>query len=368
MGVHSFRVPAFFQGMLRHSKWDALLIASSLAHAALLLLAPSIPVIAIGLWWNANTISHNFIHLPFFRSRTMNRLYSLYLSLLLGIPQSLWRDRHLAHHKGQVWEVRLTRPILLEMGLVLALWALLLSLIPRFVLTVYLPGYLVGLGLCYLHGYFEHARDTASHYGLLYNLSFFNDGYHVEHHMRPGEHWRGLPGQVRTGTRTSGWPAVLRWIEVIDLELLERLVLHSKALQRFVLKRHEDAFRALLPKLTEVRSVKIVGGGLFPRTALILQRILPGVDITIIDASSKNLETSKAFLNGSVEFVHEMYDPTYPDEADLVVIPLSFIGDRSAVYKHPPACAVLVHDWLWSRRAEGVPVSLLLKRLNLVRR
>lgn len=354
---------------LRHSKWDALLIALSLGHAAVLLLAPSIPVMAIGLWWNSNTISHNFIHLPFFRSRTMNRLYSIYLSLLLGIPQSLWRDRHLAHHQGQVKNVRLTPPIFLEMGLVLVLWGLLLSLIPRFFLTVYLPGYLVGLGLCHLSGYFEHAHGTTSHYGLLYNLSLFNDGYHVEHHRRPGEHWTLLPGQVRPGTQTSRWPAVLRWIEVVNLELLERLVLHSKALQRFVLKRHESAFRALLPKLPEVRRAKIVGGGVFPRTALILQRLLPGLEITIIDASSKNLETSKAFLNGSVEFVHEIYAPTHQDDADLVVIPLSFVGDRGAVYKNPPARAALVHDWIWARRAEGVPVSLLLlKRLNLVRR
>ena len=141
----------------------------------------------------------------------------------------------------------------------------------------------------------------------------------------------------------------------------------SKALQRFVLKKHERAFRALLPKLPEVRRVKIVGGGIFPRTALILQRLLPLAQITIIDASARNLETCKAFLNGRVEFVHEFYEPAQAEPADLVVLPLAFIGDRDAVYKKPPARAVLVHDWVWARRGDGAPISmLLLKRLNLV--
>src|SRR5437762_5120582 len=84
--------------VLRYSQWDALLIGLSLAYAALLLTVPSIPLIGIGLWWTANTVAHNFIHTPFFRSRGLNRGYSLFLSALMGIPQSLWRDRHLRHH------------------------------------------------------------------------------------------------------------------------------------------------------------------------------------------------------------------------------------------------------------------------------
>jgi fatty acid desaturase len=88
-------------GVLRHSPWDAVLIGLSCAHAALLLTVPSIPVVGIGLWWTANTAAHNFIHAPFFRSRRINHLYAAYLSALTGIPQSLWRDRHLRHHRGQ---------------------------------------------------------------------------------------------------------------------------------------------------------------------------------------------------------------------------------------------------------------------------
>src|SRR5262249_30034891 len=156
---------------------------------AVLVAVPALPVVTIGLWWNSNTISHYFIHKPFFRSRTLNVLFSLYLSVLLGIPQTLWRDRHLAHHAGVAWRLRLTPQLLAEAMLVVALWSVLLVFAPMFFLTVYLPGYCLGLGLCWLHGYYEHARDTTSHHGTLYNLLFFNDGYHVEHHAHPGRHW-----------------------------------------------------------------------------------------------------------------------------------------------------------------------------------
>ena len=77
---------------------SALFVTLSGVHAALLWLVPSVPLIAIGLWWNANTIAHKFIHRPFFRRRRMNDAYSLWLTLILGVPQSVWRARHLRHH------------------------------------------------------------------------------------------------------------------------------------------------------------------------------------------------------------------------------------------------------------------------------
>src|SRR5438477_5717823 len=64
--------PSIARGILRYSRWDALLIALSLLQPFAIFLFPSIPVIAFGLWWNSNTISHNFIHLPFFRSSRWN--------------------------------------------------------------------------------------------------------------------------------------------------------------------------------------------------------------------------------------------------------------------------------------------------------
>ena len=74
-------------------------------------------------------------------------------------------------------------------------------------------------------------------------------------------------------------------------------------------------------------------------------------------------------FTGRVRVRHELFDPGSTEPADLVVIPLSFIGDRDRVYREPAAPVVLVHDWMWKTRGGGVRVSwLLLKRLNLVTR
>ncbi|HZT81437.1 MAG TPA: hypothetical protein VFA26_14505 [Gemmataceae bacterium] len=240
---------------------------------------------------------------------------------------------------------------------------------PQFFLTAYLPGYLIGLGLCWLHGHYEHCRGTVSHHGLLYNLLFFNDGYHVEHHAAPGAHWTCLPLRTATDTPTSRWPAVLRWLDAFSLEGLERRALRSPRLQRFLLRTHERAFRALLPRLPEVRRVAIVGGGLFPRTLLVLRRLLPEARFVIIDRSAANLDAARPLFSGEVEIVHAAYAAHQLAGCDLAVFPLAFAGDREALYREPPAPAVIVHDWMWRRRGSGARVSLfLLKRLNLVTR
>src|SRR6185369_1490333 len=59
---------------------QVLLVSLSLMHGFVLVNWPVTPVIALGLWWNANTISHNFIHRPFFRRVWQNRLFSFYLT------------------------------------------------------------------------------------------------------------------------------------------------------------------------------------------------------------------------------------------------------------------------------------------------
>lgn len=355
------------RSVLRHSQRDALLVGLALLHGGILATRPAMAIVGLGMWWCANTVAHHFIHTPFFRDRWQNRAMSLYLSLLLGLPQSIWRDRHLAHHAGAVWRMRVTPLLLVESLLVLALWAVLYASDRLYFLSSYLPGMALGLTLCWVHGYYEHAQGTTSHYGRVYNLLFFNDGYHVEHHAGTGLHWTALPARVRRGATTSRWPPVLRWLDAFSLVSLEKLVLRSPALQRFVLVSHERAFRRLLSGLSEPRRVAVVGGGLFPRTAIVLSRLLPHSSIVAIDASREHIRLAQPFAPRDVEFVCDWYDPARHDGFDLVVIPLGFVGDRRAVYNHSRAGAVIVHDWIWRRRGRTAVISLLLlKRLNLV--
>jgi hypothetical protein len=363
-------------GILAASPWDALPAGLAALQGAALLAAPLAWVVALGLWWNSNTVAHWFLHRPFFRPRLLNCLFALYLSVLLGVPQSVWRERHLAHHAGRPARLRYSHQVAVEVGLILALWSWLLAAHPTFFLTAYVPGYLAGLTLCWLHGYYEHARGTTSHYGVLYNTLFFNDGFHAEHHAAPGMHWTLLPQAERSGALTSRWPAVLRWLDALSLDGLERWVLRAPCLQRFVLIRHERAFRRLLPPLPHSARVAIVGGGLFPRTLLVLRRLMPQARFIIIDKDAGNLATAAEFVRqdsdlagptGQLHFIHAPYQPSQLTEADLAVFPLAFVGDRQALYQRPPAPVVIVHDWIWRRRGRGTLVSLLLlKRLNVV--
>jgi hypothetical protein len=118
-----------------------------------------------------------------------------------------------------------------------------------------------------------------------------------------------------------------------------------------------------------VRSVEIVGGGMFPRTALLLEKLIPEAAVTIIDGNPRSIESAKAFLTDRTRFVNAFFDAAHKTEADLLVIPLSYIGDRPALYTNPAARNVLIHDWIWQKRHESVVVSVwLLKRMNLIRR
>src|SRR5882672_6193102 len=135
------------------ARWDAVMVLLTAAQAAVLLVAPSGPLIALGLWWNANTVAHNFIHRPFFATRPANRAFAACLSVLLGFPLAFWRDRHLAHHTGLRPRLRMSNDLRLQAALVLLLWTTMATRAPRFFLIVYVPGYLTGLALCALHGF-----------------------------------------------------------------------------------------------------------------------------------------------------------------------------------------------------------------------
>lgn len=182
------------------------------------------------------------------------------------------------------------------------------------------------------------------------------------------------------------WPPVCRWFKHVlawendlqawFLEQLDRWALRSGALQRFLIDRHERAFRALLPSLQHrpVHSVGIVGGGFFPRTVMVLRRLLPESRLVVVDASARNIDRARDYLERhddgctQVEFLKSRFDAIWHQDFDLIIIPLGFLGDRNKLYCEPVGPLVIVHDWLWRSRGQaGVVVSyLLLKRLNLV--
>lgn len=368
----------------QYSGDDARLVLLSLVHGAVLAMLVGVALpsafavagivsVAIGLWWGSNTVAHNFLHRPFFCSEPLNRAYALYLSVLLGVPQALWRERHLAHHARRAHRLRLDRELLVQVAAVLGLWAGLAVFAAGFAFAVYLPGFALGLVLCQLQGHFEHSPATTSHYGRLYNRLFFNDGYHVEHHANPDCHWTRLPALGRTAA-ASALPPVLRWLGYPLLERLERLVLRVNGLQALVIARHRRAIARLLADCVDIGHITIVGGGLFPRSVIVLRSLFPRARIRVIDASADNIETARRYLErigiaAHVDFLHARFVPEqFGPATDLLVLPLSLIGDRAACSRQARARHVLVHEWLWQRQARRsvVVAPWLLKRVSLV--
>lgn len=364
------------------------------AAAAALLLAGAV-------CWGSNTVAHIHLHTPLFRARVANRLFSLYLTLLLRIPQTLWRARHLAHHHParsgrRPRTSQETAATVVELALVAALTGTSAILAPT-VLAVFAAGQLLGLGLCFLQGHFEHRgrADGVDHHGRIYNRLWFNDGYHSAHHRWPGQHWTTIPTRSRQlpAGVASRWPPLLRWLEGVTrsanrwqaavLDQLERLALRSRLLRRFLVAAHRRSFQPLLAQLSlqsplQARRVRIgvVGGGLFPRTVLVLRELLPEARLAIIDSNPRHLEQARAQLGSAadvdvdeVELIAASFDAAADDQRfDVVVIPLAYRGDREGLYATPPAPITLIHDWVWRRRGhDGRRISwLLLKRLNLV--
>lgn len=241
-----------------HSSKDWIPVAAMLAHTAYLvgwfLVAPFTPwwalvamglVYAVSISWNVNGIAHNFIHNPYFVSKTLNRAFSWLLSVTMGFSQQFYDLIHHQHHQGNsdrkdehgdtvdplsiyryseddeaesVWsytflgyfrddtkktfhEIRRRNPFNAYWGVFeIASWVLLV--IAGFLLNwkfmlLFLPCYYLGHSLSFLNGYFLHYGGNpdvpiawgVSSYHRLYNFFWFNNGYHAEHHFRPKHHW-----------------------------------------------------------------------------------------------------------------------------------------------------------------------------------
>lgn len=376
-------------GVLRHARDLPVALAAG-AHAAttwaVLAAAPRGPAavlaavaLAVGIAWSSNTVAHLHLHQPLFRARRASYAFSLLLTVTTFIPQTVWTQRHLAHHAGRPWRLRVTRALVGE----LLAWALavatLIAFAPRTALFVALPGWLLGLAACRVQGDAEHSASIAgaapvvggvSHYGRLYNLLWFNDGYHAEHHRNPGRHWSELPAHRCPEAVTSPLPPILRPLGAVRghlLGALERLVLRPSPLQRWVLDRHGRAFAAALDGLdrSSLRRVAVVGGGIFPRSARLLRALLPDAQLVVVDASPESLRLGRAMLpDDAIEWRQARWSPSDEAEFDLVVLPLAFVGAAPT----PERAVHFVHGWWTDRRGDrSFPVSFALwKRLSVL--
>ena len=337
-------------------------------------------LVALGIVWTSNTVAHIHLHTPLFTRRRWNAALSLWLSAVLHLPQTLWKHRHLAHHAETApKKLRLSAALAREVAAALLCAALFAWLSPRYFFFAHLPGFFVGLALCQVSGVFEHRAagepvpEGVSTYGRLYNLTWLNDGFHREHHAAPAAHWTTLPARRVAGAAISGRAPLLRPLDepwmALALGWLERVVLTQRWLARWVVATHREAIRPLLAAWpAPPRRIAIVGGGLFPRTALVFQDLLPEARLTVIDRSRDNLALARRALSeqaAAISFVEGSFEPDAHADFDLVVLPLALVASGRELSSGRPT---LVHAWI-GRRLDGpsrVVSWLLWKKVTLL--
>jgi fatty acid desaturase len=232
---------------------------------------------SVSISWNINGISHNFLHNPYFKFAPLNYAFSVLESITIGFSQTFYDTVHRRHHMGNSdrpdehgkvvdWlsiyrhghdgeaenifsyvflsyfrddpkeiyrEIKKRSPFdakfgIFEIACFVALYVLGFVLNWKFMLC-YLPFYYFGHCLSYLNGYFLHYGGNpdvpiawgVSSYEKLYNILWFNNGYHAEHHYRPRHHWtkmRELHEQIKeqqkaAGTHVIGPPHALGFLE-----------------------------------------------------------------------------------------------------------------------------------------------------------
>jgi fatty acid desaturase len=234
-------------------------------------------IYAVSISWNINGIAHNFIHNPYFRSNALNRLFSLVESLAIGFSQTFYDEVHLRHHIGNsdeqdangdtidwlsiyryshdgkaenVWAFTFLAYFRDDAGETLAalekrnpadarwgkfevacwlgMWATFAVLNWQFMLF-FIPFYYLGQSLSSLNGFYRHYGGNpnlpiawgVSSYDWLYNVTWFNNGYHAEHHYRPRVHWTQMKQlheeikgeQEKAGVRVIKFPHMLGFLD-----------------------------------------------------------------------------------------------------------------------------------------------------------
>ena len=315
--------------VFRASERDALVLGAALVQAALLaaalaLAATAVPgpgarvALAVGLAlamnWGSNTVSHIHLHAPLFRGEAANGAFSLFLSVLLAVPQSWWKLRHLAHHElpdardeppgpgaARARRRRARRAARRRRGARRGRAARLRDRLrardAARLRALREPG---AAGAPAQRRRRRRARAALQPAVVQRRLP-----------RRPPPRARGPlddPAGARRRRATSSAPcrrssagsnssprsptappprrstrsSARRW--------------GSPSSAATCSPRTRAPGRALLRDAPDIREVTIIGGGLFPRTALVLARLLPDARLTIVDAVPAHLEHARAFL------------------------------------------------------------------------
>ena len=248
---------------LLHTAYVVVMLAAFVNHAPWWVLLPMGLIYSVSISWNINGIAHNFIHNPYFKWKPLNRLFSLLLSVTMGYSQQFYDLVHHKHHQGNSdvpdEEGNTVDPIsiykhghdheaenvftytflsyfrddpkqlfleikkrnafnaywgVIEIATFTVLW--IIGLILNWQMMIYYWAfYYFGHCLSYLNGYYRHYGGNpdlpiawgVSSYDKLYNLIWFNNGYHAEHHYKPKVHWtkmHQLHEQIRVEQEKAG--------------------------------------------------------------------------------------------------------------------------------------------------------------------
>lgn len=220
-----------------------------------------------------DVVVHNFVHTPFFSSKLLNSLYGAIGSIIIVEPCTLMGIAHMAHHRygndaknpltgttrdatstyqfgadgshEPLWGYALLSPLRewseirdswrtalasrarpqigIEAAMLIAFWVAIVWIDWRFALFYLFVVYAGQLGAC-AQNYFEHygampgnrKTDSVSCYHPVYNFLWFNNGYHQEHHYRPGVHWTEVRA-LRSEMLPENQRRVVKWAHFANL-------------------------------------------------------------------------------------------------------------------------------------------------------
>ena len=190
-------------------------------------------------------INHNIGHVPIWRNPTLNRITEYVAGTLQGVPLFLFQTIHVdSHHRynqseedatrvsrvgehnhlwgylvyplftlGPVRKLRKEyfrsisfrsdefRKIIIQHGLLLLLWSVSLYISWEKMIVFIMIPQLIGIHFLMASNYLQHAQcevgsahnHSRNFTGWIFNLLFFNVGYHTAHHLDQKIHWTKLP-------------------------------------------------------------------------------------------------------------------------------------------------------------------------------